>query len=233
MLSILDFQLHILPGRCPEKFEFIHLHNEVYQFWKTFWNDVFQQNGSSSKADANIFYRQNFVAVITNGKEIVGTIFQSENNIQSDVIREIAYFDRPFIREICDRWVLEENYNVSTYEMLTVNGKYRKKETGISFGSILLGVAVNAFLMSRDRVMIGPVRLDNGVDKLVEDFGWQLISDTYSMHGTPVAVSALFRENVRSSRDPIVQNWINTLWNNRMDLRHPKILKAVEANIAA
>jgi hypothetical protein len=233
MKPIFDFQLHILPGRCPRNFEFIHFHNEVYQFWQTFWNDVFRQNGSSSKADANIFYRQDFVAVITCKRDIVGTIFQTENNLCSDVIRDIAYFDRPVIREICSEWKQQGLHNVSTYEMLTVNRNYRKKEMGVSFGSILLGITAKAFQATGNPVMVGPVRLDNGVNKLVEEFGWKLISDTYVMHDTPVAVSALFREAISPSPDPTIQNWINTLWNNRMDLRQPHLRKNSNLEIAA
>ncbi len=233
MNSLMDFQLHILPGRCPVNYEFTYFHNEVYQFWKSFWNEVFKQNGSSSNADPNSFYRQNFVAVITKGKDVAGTVFFSENNIQSKVVREITYFDRPYIREFCNDWIERGKYNVSTSEMLTVNPLYRKKEIGISLGSILMGISSQAFIESGNQVMIAPTRLDIGVDKIIEDFGWKMISEIYSMHETPVALYALFRENIRNSEDPEVQKWVDTLWSKRKDLRDLNSFQVFESNSAA
>lgn len=218
--DLTDYQLQILPGRCPGDFRFVDFHNDVYSFWKKFWTEIFTQNHAPvTTPDANIFYRQDFVAVITRRQDIVGTLFFTENNLQSDVIRQIGYFDRPHIRELTENFRAKNLTRVATYEMLTVNPRFRKKETGISFGSVLLGIVATAFRHSASDVMIGPVRLDNGVDKMAAEFGWQLVSPEYSMHGTPVAISALFKEHVQEGQNGLHQTVIKRLWGNRVDLR--------------
>jgi hypothetical protein len=220
--TITDFshyRLCILPGRCRPGFPFVELHNRVFSFWRDFWAGVFAQNGSPSLPDPNVFYRQDFVAVIYRGEQIVGTLFCTENNLASDVTCGISYFARPRIAEFA-RDLRERNLNsVATYEMLTVSPQFRKNKTGISFGTVLLGIVVNAFRDYGADVMVGPVRLDIGVDKMVKEFGWELVSPEYELHGTPVAISALFKDRVRECQNPAHRALIQKLWRERTDHR--------------
>lgn len=217
--NIFGYNLLILPGRCPANYEHVAFHNLVYKFWKHFWSEVFKENNSTSTPDANIFYRQDFVGVVTKEDQIVGTVFFTENNLESDVISEIGYFSRPYVSEFSSKMREKNIYALSTLEMLTVAPEFRKKLTGISFGTVLIGIVMQAFKESGADIVFGPVRLDNGADKMLFDFGWELVSDTYSMHGTPVALSALYRENLKNSENALYQNLIEHLWRNRKDLR--------------
>lgn len=219
--DIFGYNLFILPGRCPVSFEHVSFHNEVYAFWKLFWAEVFRENHSSSAPDANIFYRQDLVAVITKKDKIVGTVFFTENNLASDVISDISYFSRPHVNEFSRKMRERGIHTLSTLEMLTVAPEFRRRVTGISFGTILVGIVMEAFKLAGAEVVFGPVRTDNGADKLLFDFGWKLISEGYSMHGTPVALSALFRHELKASGNSLHQKLIDHLWRNRTDLRIP------------
>jgi hypothetical protein len=217
--DLLGYRLFILPGRCPAEFGHVAFHNEVYEFWKAFWSNVFKENGSASSPDANTFYRQDFVAVIMKGEKIVGTVFFTENNLASDVISEISYFSRPHVSEFAQQMRKSKVYTLSTLEMLTVAPEFRKRLAGISFGTVLIGLVMEAFKASEAAVVFGPVRTDNGADKLLFDFGWKLVSEGYSMHGTPVALSALFRADLKPSENALHQKLIDHLWRHRTDLR--------------
>ncbi|RYZ92077.1 MAG: hypothetical protein EOP06_05345 [Proteobacteria bacterium] len=223
------YRLFLLPGECAYGYKHVDFHNRVYQFWSNFWREVFIENGSPSVPDANIFYRQDVVAVITRGDEIVGTLFCKENNIASDVTCGISYFNREHLSKLVSSLRLRKIFGVATYEMLTVNPKYRKKNSGISFGTILLGVIVKTFVNYRSDILIGPVRLDNGVDKLVGEFGWELISEAYQMHGTPVAISALYRDKVKNCSTQSDHELIQRLWLERTDLRSETVEWAAAA----
>ncbi|MGE3260907.1 MAG: hypothetical protein AB7K68_03915 [Bacteriovoracia bacterium] len=226
--NVSAYKLFILPGRCPAGFEHISFHNEVYAFWKQFWASVFKENNTPSAPDANIFYRQDFVGVVTKEEKIVGTVFFTENNLASDVVSEIGYFSRPYVNEFSQRMRRDKIHTLSTLEMLTVAPEFRKKVAGISFGTVLIGIVMEAFKASGAEIIFGPVRTDNGADKLLIDFGWKLISDVYSMHGTPVALSALFRDDLKASESSLHQKLVEDLWHNRMDLRKSdlRMLKA-------
>lgn len=212
-------RVFILPGRCPPGYRHTELHNSVYKYWKNFWKRVFKENNTMSEPDANIFYRQDMVIVLMTDSNIIGTMFCTENNIASDVILDIDYFSRPAIDNFCLQEREQQNYNIATYEMLTVNPEFRRRITGIPFSSVLLGLAARAFKSMKAEFMIGPVRLDNGVQKLVYDFGWELISEEYQMYGTPVALSALSKSSLKPSDNKIVRNCIPKLWKEKTDLR--------------
>ena len=226
-------ELYLLPGRCPPNYNHIDLHNKVYGYWKSFWLETFANNKSNSQPSADVFYRQDTVAVLTYELDIIGTLFCSENNVASDVVSEIKYFNRPHIHEFCSRNKNSGLSNIATYEMLTVNPKYRRRITGVPFGSILLGLIAECFKSMQADMMIGPVRLDNGVDKMVSDFGWELVSESYMMHETPVSLSVLFKSGVRPTEDQFIQKHISRLWNERRDLRayrtEEKVLNEVGA----
>jgi hypothetical protein len=218
-LDLGDYKLFLLPGRCAPGFPHVELHNRVYAFWREFWQAVFAENKTPSQPDANVFYRQETVVVIMHGSEIVGTLFCTENNLASAVTNDISYFSRPFIEDFCHDQGARGTVNIATYEMLSVSPRFRKRRTGISFGSVLLGVVVEAFRGFNADVMIGPVRLDNGVSGMVQEFGWQIVSPEYPMHGTPVALSALFRDQIRACPDPAVRSLIERLWREKTDFR--------------
>jgi hypothetical protein len=219
--SMNEYQLYILPGRCPPNYAHTGFHNEVYGFWKRFWEREFANNKSSSQPDAGIFYRQDTVAVIKRFGSTVGTFFCTENNIESNVTTSIPYFSRPHIDEFCLHLKSRGIFQVATCEMLSVNPEFRKRATGISFGLVLVGVVTEAFKEGSAKTMIGPVRLDNGAQKLLMDFGWKLVSKDYEMHGTPVALGALRKEDVKECGDAWTQKFIQKLWAERIDMRIP------------
>ena len=226
-------QLFLLPGRCPPNYRHVDFHNQVFKYWKKFWVETFAVNKCRSVPKADIFYRQDLIAVLVDGNNIVGTLFFTENNIASDVTMEIEYFGRTYIHDFCERLRAKGVHSVATYEMLTVNPLYRKRITGVAFGAILLGIIVKVFESLNADLVLGPVRLDNGVCEMVFDFGWELVSEQYLMHGTPVALSVLYRDKIRDSQNKLIQGHVIKFWNEKIDLRFSRASLNQEPQIVA
>ena len=225
-------QLYLLPGRCPVNCPDIEFHNQAFKQWSALWQSVFDENGAKSQPDANIFYRQDTVVLLMNESDLVGSLFACENNIYSEVTQNIHYFNRDYIKQFCKKLKADHIFNVATYEMLIVNPKYRRKNTSISFGSIMLGLICETFKTMDSQVMIGPVRLDNGVDKMVTSFGWQLLGEKFMMHNTPVTMSALFQNKIKKDENFEVQKLIHDLWKKRIDLRTAHANKGKRQEVA-
>jgi hypothetical protein len=213
-----SFGFTILSGRSPIFDNSVDEQNECFDFYCRFWENVFKKNKCDSVPDPNVFYRQEKIVALQKNGRTIGTLFFSTNNLASNATKKISYFARPYIDTYIARCLDDGVQRIATYEMLAVDPQFRRTDSGVSCAKLLLMAIIELLKDSGSQCLIGPVRTDNHAKDLVLDLGWELVSDPYMMHGTPVALSLRRLESSIRNTEKKEELEFQRLWGIRNDL---------------
>ena len=215
---MIKYKYQILPAR-PIDIHFpcdVELHNRAYMYWRDFWKDIFAQTGHADHLNRDHFIRQDKIAVITAGDDIVGMHLYGFHRFDANACR-----DNPFFDDLDETSRLRLRQDGLVYgmcmEYLTVNPQYRKSKTGIPFGEILIGLGLEIMKQNGLDCVFGTAREDVKVDQMAALFGGRAYSSSIKKYDYPCCLMVI-ADSVRHLHPNLAQReLIKNLWDHRID----------------
>ncbi|MES2768672.1 MAG: hypothetical protein V4596_05945 [Bdellovibrionota bacterium] len=219
----------IISGKFPEDQSLHALHNKAFLYWKNFWNNIFKENGTDDTVNADHFWRQDLVTLLMDGDEIAGQHLYSFFHLKSLASKNHSYFVEGFNEEYFVQLNQRKGSTVMSVEYLAVAPDWRKKNCGVSLGTVLIGLACQHQKLHNISVLTAPSRVDVKVDRMVAEHGGEVIVGGLEMHNTPVSLMAIFREKTKVHDDLSISSLIDRLWNERTDYTSVKEKQKIAA----
>lgn len=217
MKDVSKLKYVILSGHFPKDPALHALHNKAFLYWKNFWNNVFKENGTNDQVNPDHFWRQDMVTILMNGEDIVALHLYSFFHLKSIAAKNHSYFVEGFNEEYFEKLNKRQGSSVMSLEYLTVAADWRKKDCGISLGSVFVGLACLHQKLHDVSVLIAPARVDVKVDRMMEEYGGEVIVGGLEMHNTPVSLMAIFNDKSKKHPDQNVNSAVEKLWKDRID----------------
>jgi hypothetical protein len=208
----------ILPGRLPYNSRQLDLHNQAFQYWSTFWDQVFKENGVEHPVNFRAeFCRRDVVCLLMDDGEIAGMHLCEFLNL-----RQKAFWHHEYFGQIKGELFLNaaekfqtESAMIMTY--LTIDPRWRKRRIGISMGAVMMSLATKLQVASGAAVNLGRAREDLGVSEILKDLGGTVLEAGISMHNTPVSSICIFTDNIKELSNPGERSFVKFYWDNRTD----------------
>jgi hypothetical protein len=190
--------------------------NIVYDSWCKVWQDVFQSKNDSNSINKEDIYRPNYIVAIFSDLVPVAFHLYSFFDLNKNSSRNHPYFEsiNP------DTFASLKNNKVSrvmSMEYLTVMPNFRKKETGINWGEILISLGQKFLYQTNCDACIGTARTDVKVDKMGEILGFKTIQNTIKKYDYECDVMASIKKKELQHPSFKFRKLINELWSNRID----------------
>lgn len=214
-----QLQYFILPGKLPLGSPYTSLHNQAYEYFKTFWRRVFVDNGLNEPVHfEHDFYRMDYVNLLMHGSTIVGLIMHSVFNLRLSAHQDHEYFANNsgniFLADLKER-----NANSAlTMEYFSVDPHWRKSHCGLSLGPILISLGTRIQRACGVDASLGRAREDVGTNRMFEGLGAQVLLSNVSMYNTPISIMVAYSNNVRDLPDISSRRYVNKFWNERIDV---------------
>jgi len=209
-----DLQCTVFPGKFCESNEHTKLYNNAYNHWKDTWGDIFKEAGSPESLDCNNFLRQDAIVTLHIKCKVIGLITVSRFNSEQEVTKDHHYLNK--FPSVFRRELLEDKNNIFlVMEYLSTHPNWRKSETDLPIGSILLGFAQEIFKQWHGKVMLGTAWKAPKVDKMCSEFGYTQVGTTCK-YGLDCSLIYATQQSIR--KHPILSPSIEAIWNRRLDL---------------
>lgn len=208
----------LLPGRIPPRgSDCTDLYNKTFLYWKSFWNGVFKDNGTTDLANIDDFMRQDMICVIAYKEEIIGMHLYSFNSLDN-----LAFFQHSYCKNgLSDLYFQKVTAcgvrSVMSLEYLTVDPMWRKRAIGFNTAHFVCGIGFTLLGALAIDAIICPARKDVKVSEVVQSFGGEVIVPNVELHNTPCDLLLARKEKLRPQTDPHLANLIENLWQKRID----------------
>lgn len=229
--NVKNLKYVIIPGKFPEDPSLQALHNKAFLYWKNFWNNVFKENGTNDTVNPDHFWRQDMVTLLMDGDEIIGQHLYSFFHLKSVAAKNHSYFVEGFNEEYFIQLNDRKGSTVMSVEYLAVSPHWRKVDCGVSLGTVLIGLACQHQRLHGTSILTAPSRVDVKVDRMVAEYGGEVIVGGLHMHNTPVNLMAIFKEKNKIHHNLKVSSLIDKLWSERID--HTQYAPLEKRKIAA
>jgi hypothetical protein len=214
-----QLQYIILPGKLPPGSPYVSLHNQAYEYFKTFWRRVFADNGLSEPVQfEHDFYRMDFVTLLMHQQSIAGLHLYSFFNLELSAHCEHEYFQGNRGDVYLTNLKGHGAKSVLTMEYFTVDPNWRKKQIGLSLGPILGSLGTRIQLSCGADASLTRAREDVGSDRMFEELGGEALCKNVSMYNTPVSIMAAYSENVKGLTDFTSRRYVDKFWSERVDV---------------
>ncbi len=217
--SIESLTYTLMPGKpLPWRSDAAHglAHDRVFQYWREFWEKIYADAGTPESFVTDDFLRQDLVAAIHCGDELVGAHLYSVFPLEREAARAHRYF-RFYPPEFFDHMRERGAKLAMSMEFLTVAPAWRKTASRISFGEILIGCGLRCMTALGADVGIAPARTDNKVNDMAYKFGFECFQAGVTKRNFTVDLVAVFKDKARLNPDPRVAAQIDSLWARRDD----------------
>jgi hypothetical protein len=204
-----------LPGRCPRDFAAVDLHNHIYRYWETFWNQIFSEISPGEVVAQEDFFRQNVVSVLLDADKIVSVHLYSFFNLKSEAALAQPYFKKNYFQSDISQMLKRDVHTVMSMEYLTLDPKYRKSVVGFSMSELIIGLGFEVLKSSGQEAMIAPCRRDLKVDRMAEKFGAIPLGEEHIHHGVPVVNVITPLSLLRPHGDPFIAGAVEKIWAGR------------------
>ncbi len=212
------FKYFLMPGKCPHNFQHLDLYNQVYGYWKNFWDNVLTSLDGTSHIRSDEFLRQDIVPVIFYGNEIVAihlyTFFDLRWTATFDHTYICNNFPKTFTEELEERRLKR----LMSLEYLTVSSEWRKHRLGFSWAHVLLGLGLNLLREYNIDAGIAPTRNDVKMNELAYLFGFECLIPKAIVHNVECDLVVCEPRNIKSHPEQKVREAIDWLWENRVSL---------------
>ncbi len=206
-----DLTLSLFNGKLGSKNPTL---NRAYAHWREIWKDILVLD-HHFYSDA--FLRQDIICCIHKGKEIVGLITASFFPTYLDSTENHSYLLAfPMEKILAAKGAIYPD--IMSIEYLSVAPSWRKSELGISLGSVLLGLSMEAFKSSQAGCVLGTARTKLHVDEMCAQFGFAPIGRVQK-YGLDCALIVNERNQVTSHPDEAVGGLVKNLWMSKRDYR--------------
>lgn len=205
----------ILPTRPMYPFSETKLLNKAFLSWKNTWLDV--QSKTDFRFKEEEFYRQNTVMVLLDpDEEVIGCHLYSYFNLESLCSRETSFFrrfDSNFVKYLEQKKI----FNSFSAEYLTVCKDYRKNGS-LSFARAIISLSCKFLATSHFDGLLAQTRDDVQVNKMAMEYGAKILSTDLKMNGISGSFAIVEKKNVLDGSNLSVINFVNSVWNSRLDL---------------
>lgn len=211
-----ELKYYILPGKCPLGFEFTEIHNKAFEYWKTFWSKVYADAGSLDAFHPDDFFRQDYIPVIMWKNEIVAMHLYTFFNLkQRSAIHHnyFNFFNEQFFEKLNE---LKIEY-VMSMEFLTVDPKWRKKESFISVAELLSGIGLELFKQSQGQAAIAPARKDVKVHEMAYKFNFDCLVSDVNCRNFDCDLILGVKNKISNHPDNYLNALVQKIWNERID----------------
>jgi hypothetical protein len=221
MQSLLDKKLSqlqyiILPGRCLPGYAHLDLHNQVYEYWKNFWREVYGSANALDSFNPDDFFRQDYIPVIMWKNNVVAmhlyTFFNFNQKSATDH-HYFEFFNQTYLASLRSK---EINHAMSM-EYLTVDPNWRRKNIGIAMGEVLVGTGLKLMNTTFAQAAIAPARKDVPAADFAYTFNFTCIEPSVICRNFECDLVAGFRDLTREHPEDHMQQLIQNLWDNRID----------------
>lgn len=219
----------LFPSANPPE-EYAKLHSKVYLFWKNLWQGVFNDLHFPTGSLNEDFVRQDIVAVLyTAEQQVVATHLYTFFSLSTNATMENRYFTQNFPDPHYQNLQKMGAKEVMTMEYMAIDPAWRKSNTQIHLGSVLVGLAMEVLKASSADAAIAPARTDRKVNEIAYSFGADAVATNVNNHNVSCDLIANFRNKVCLHSSEDVNSAIHFLWDNRIDISG-KILNGKEEN---
>lgn len=215
-IKIENMKLIWLPGRCPKNAGFTQLHNQAFDYWRNFWNQV-SRDLNTNEIPSDHFLRQDLIAVLMHDNSIVGMHLYTVHNLESHACCTAEYFLNNYGPEFVDELKKRGAKSSISLEYFTLNPAFRKSQFKTPIAVIIAGLGYRYMQQKGIDSLIGVCRKDFKVDEMAIGFGGEPLVPSKIIHNVECELIATFKNAVLEPRDLEVRNHIQYLWDSRID----------------
>lgn len=208
----------------------LEIQNLVYDSWKVLWRGVFDQVGRGEDLDPDDFFKQNLITALTMENEVVGFNLSTFYDLNRHVSSEHSYFgdiDKDLMSELRASGL----QRLMSIEYLSVNPKWRRSLTGISFSDVLMSLGTTLLPYLSCDAVIGTARVDVKVDAASVRLGFKPYQ-VIKKYDYECRVVVCTEQSAKPHSDPLTRQLINSLWATRNDLSRLTYIKPEQTQIA-
>lgn len=195
------------------------LRNLVYSRWWEIWRDVYRKVGRDDAISADGFFRQHLLVCLTAGaSEPIG--FHLYTFFDLDALADLSHSYFHGVTDISMARLRRLGMKrVMSMEYLTVTPEWRKHESGIPWGDVLVALGQRVMETSGFDASLGMPRVDIGVNRVGDRLGWQTIQQEIDRKNLHCSFMACAAGAASPHPDPKIQEFIEVLWSRRADCR--------------
>lgn len=211
-----QLKYYIIPGRMPPDSIEAARHDQIYVYWRDFWNDVFTKSGAVyDQKFQSEFSQMNLVVALMSEEKIAGVHLYRFFDLRRVSHRERDQFASggTFVAKMLECGI----QTVMTLEYLTIDPGWRKRETGVSLATVLGSLATRVQRAIGIDACTGICRLDVGVDRMFHEIGGMEMGERRVVLNTPVTFMAAPSWNSRDVSDAKTKEVVDRLWKERID----------------
>jgi hypothetical protein len=216
--SLRNLEYLIIPGKCraDASQEEINLNNQSFEFWRSFWADIYGKAGSPESLVCDDFLRQEMITVIRHEKKIIGLHLYSFFNLEQQAINRHRYFQ--FYPENFFQYLRQRDAKeVMSLEFLTIDSAWRKSVIGVSLAEVLIACATKCIRSQGADAGIAPARTDNKVNEMAYNQGYECFQAGITKRNFQVDLIVGFKNQLKLTPNPEVNALADRFWQERTD----------------
>ncbi len=208
------YQYYLLPSANPPA-HLAQVHNRVYKFWMEIWTGVLQGLNADPGHLADDFLRQDFIAAICSGTDVVAVHLYSIFSLDTLAARGHRYMTDHYPEVFFQRLSELGVRTVMSLEYLTVNPGYRKQPGKVHIGAVTGALGLRVMNQYGVDAVIAPARRDHKIHEMAYAQGGDCVVPEVSVHNVSCDLIAIRREKIICP-DPQVAELRDDLWKNRV-----------------
>ena len=182
---------------------------EAYRCWRATWRDAFVELAQHTELFSDDFSRQHEVGALFQHDECIALSFFRWVDLSVLMNREDSYF-RVWPEAAKDE-ACREGSRICVSSSFTLAAGYRRSKV-CSLKDVLVSLIIERFLASDADAVVGTVRNNRGVDKLIYRNGFLPILQNRKMYGVAVDLGAFYRfGSKRTPTSPINEQIVQAL----------------------
>ena len=203
--SALEYQL-LTPGRTRADDPRIV---EAYRCWRATWCDAFVELKQRTELFSDDFSRQHEIGALFQHDECIALSFFRWVDLSVPMNRDDSYFR--VWPEQAKNDACREGSLICVSSSFTLAAGYRRSNV-CSLKDVLVALIIERFLASDADAVVGTVRNNRGVDKLIYRNGFLPILHNRQMYGVDVDLGAFYRRGcTRTPTSPINEHIVQAL----------------------
>tara|TARA_B100001248_G_scaffold261195_1_gene251554 strand:- start:6196 stop:6870 length:675 start_codon:yes stop_codon:yes gene_type:complete len=208
----MNFKSYIISGRRDHNID-EEIYNKAYQHWKKIWiPEIFNKTEFCS----DYFIKMQNLFVIMSDDRVAALAAFNFYDLSQESDRDLSYIQ--YLQKAGFFEKSKKNPLLISGEYISRHPIFSVKNTGISLGSILIGMIQQAFIHSIADYILGTTFIFRGVDQMAKEFGFQSVANI-DRFGIPCAIVLNTREGAKTHPDAKHAYLIEELWNTSINLK--------------
>jgi len=182
----------------------VPLLGEAYRCWSSVWTEVVRELDGAGQVPSDDFTRQDEVGAIFHGSECIALSCFRWIDLSNPMYRDDSYFN--IWPEAARDAACRDGFGVCIGSHVTVSPAWRKTPVR----NLLTALTIDRFFLSDSDAILGTMRDDRGMAKLVASLGANTLGHA-TLHGVPVTLIAVYRTSVRPPLDAETEEHLRSL----------------------